>query len=455
MPYVDLVADDDYVSIWYITNTPCSSVSTFDPNKPTVILLHPVSLDSSWLGNILGDPRLDDNYNMIAFDLRFSGKTWERPNGKLDCWVQAADLAFACDTLRIPPAHVWAEEAIAVNIALRFAIVFPEMCTSLCLVTCSPPAELQNVFAALDHAMRLWSFAEDLDALDQAAVEFLNLTVGMEMEVDEMDKIVAFWQIHYPPHKRVRVIGFGNTIFNRIPLTKSQLATINQPVLILHGENNTTHPVKYVQRLKENLVNSPEVILSVIRGASGYLSTTPSCASILNQIYAKFLGRLPRTPLGRNLPVIPDHMKRSLARLADLSGDARIADRNPSSVMSFSLVTPEIERGQTEAFALFLKGMKQAFSPLRPDGRPQRRFSERGGRHWFHGDVDGHSYAYSGEQQQASSQPSRAGSQNGGERALSFGPWILPHHTVFRSGQPPKPATHATEGAAYIEGADG
>ena len=97
MPYVDLVSSDDYVSIWYTTNSRHNSVSTFDPTKPTIILLHPFSLDSSWLGHTIGDPRLDEDYNMIAFDLRFSGKTIERPNARLDCWVQAADLAFACE----------------------------------------------------------------------------------------------------------------------------------------------------------------------------------------------------------------------------------------------------------------------------------------------------------------------------------------------------------------------
>ena len=97
MPYVDLVSSDDYVSIWYTTNSRHNSVSTFDPTKPTIILLHPFSLDSSWLEHALGDPRLDEDYNMIAFDLRFSGKTIERPNARLDCWVQAADLSFACE----------------------------------------------------------------------------------------------------------------------------------------------------------------------------------------------------------------------------------------------------------------------------------------------------------------------------------------------------------------------
>jgi len=97
MPYVDLHhGGDDFISIWYITNSPTGYVSTFDPEKPTIILLHPIFLDSSWLSTLFEDPRLDKHYNLIAFDARCAGKTLSRPNGKHDHWTNAADLAFAC-----------------------------------------------------------------------------------------------------------------------------------------------------------------------------------------------------------------------------------------------------------------------------------------------------------------------------------------------------------------------
>ena len=41
------------------------------------------------------DPRLNDRYNIIAFDMRSCGKSFARPSGKHDIWVDAADLAFA------------------------------------------------------------------------------------------------------------------------------------------------------------------------------------------------------------------------------------------------------------------------------------------------------------------------------------------------------------------------
>ncbi|EGO27201.1 hypothetical protein SERLADRAFT_381587, partial [Serpula lacrymans var. lacrymans S7.9] len=49
MPYVDIPSRDDYVSIWYTTNSVYGNVGSFDPDKPTAIILHPLFLDSTWL----------------------------------------------------------------------------------------------------------------------------------------------------------------------------------------------------------------------------------------------------------------------------------------------------------------------------------------------------------------------------------------------------------------------
>jgi pimeloyl-ACP methyl ester carboxylesterase len=98
MPYVDLPnAHDDYASIWYITNSPSSTVGGFDPSKATVLLLHPLFLDSTWLTAQFEDPRLSSRYNLIALDARHAGQTTSRLNAKQDSWTDAADLAFTLD----------------------------------------------------------------------------------------------------------------------------------------------------------------------------------------------------------------------------------------------------------------------------------------------------------------------------------------------------------------------
>jgi pimeloyl-ACP methyl ester carboxylesterase len=98
MPYVDLPnSPDDYASLWYITNSPTGTVGGFDPAKATIVLLHPLFLDSSWLTAQFEDPRLSSCYNLIAFDARHAGQTTSRLNGKQDSWTDAADLAFALE----------------------------------------------------------------------------------------------------------------------------------------------------------------------------------------------------------------------------------------------------------------------------------------------------------------------------------------------------------------------
>jgi len=94
MPFVDLHSKADYASIFYTTNTLFSNVSGFNPEKPSIVILHPIFLDLSWIDFQLGDPRLNSVYNIFAFDLRSSGKSICRLSGRHDSWVDAADLAF-------------------------------------------------------------------------------------------------------------------------------------------------------------------------------------------------------------------------------------------------------------------------------------------------------------------------------------------------------------------------
>ena len=120
MPFVDLVSADDYVSLWYWTNTPSNTVGSFDPEKPTLVLLHPAGLDSTWMNYQVEDPRLFCEYNMIMFDTRISGQSECKFSGKHDLWVTAADLAHAFYHLQLPPAHLFAPDIYS-QAALRFA----------------------------------------------------------------------------------------------------------------------------------------------------------------------------------------------------------------------------------------------------------------------------------------------------------------------------------------------
>lgn len=127
MPFVDIIAKDDYVSLWYWTNACNNNVGMFDFSRPTLVLLHPISLDSAWMQPQLEDPRLFNHYNMIMFDTRVTGKSRCRYSGKHDLWVTAADLAQAFYHLRLPPSHLFAPDLFT-HSCLRFAALYVPSC---------------------------------------------------------------------------------------------------------------------------------------------------------------------------------------------------------------------------------------------------------------------------------------------------------------------------------------
>lgn len=66
-------------------------------------------------------------------------------------------------------------------------------------------------------------------------------------------------------------------------------------------------------------------------------------------------------------------MRTALSRLASIAGDPSIAKRDPSSPLSFSCVTPEVQKSQLEALQFYVKDLDKAFSPLDAHGRPHRK----------------------------------------------------------------------------------
>ena len=190
MPYIDLLHPSDAVSIWYTSSSRLGTVNSLHPDKPTIVMLHPLYLNSSWLWAQMDDPRLNSTYNIIAFDTRTSGKSMSAPSGMYDTWVQAADLALCFQVcvysrlprsarakhlcsyrslpreqyLHLPSVHLVGIETVSVNCAQRFAILyafhltpfrqfhrlnpiparFPEMVLSLTLINVPPPTEYES-----------------------------------------------------------------------------------------------------------------------------------------------------------------------------------------------------------------------------------------------------------------------------------------------------------------------
>ncbi|KAJ3935639.1 MAG: Alpha/Beta hydrolase protein [Lentinula lateritia] len=398
MPFVDIYSKDDFASIFYITNTEYDCVGGFDPEKPTILMLHPTTLDSSWLTEQFSDPRLGSNFNLIAFDMRVCGQSTCRANGKHDLWVEAADIAMCCQELHLPPCHIFACETLAVNSALRFAILFPELCLSLTLCNVPAPTEMKWVFNAYDEMMQTWCYTEDLESLEHVSMELTRFIVGSECDPDLRDDLIEYWEIEMPPFRRTRIVEQLGVIMNRTPLKSYMLKEVTQPVLIIQGERNEVSPLKYAERLVADLVNAEGgAILYEVKGGVGALNVVPGTASITNQVFSKFVLRLPhhRSDLLPSPTPKEERMSVALEKLAQLMGDSAITLRDPLSPMSFSCLTPEVVKGQEDSLKLYRKGEGAAFNPCGPNGKPIRKFSETRKQHWFSGEKDGISYASS------------------------------------------------------------
>ncbi|KAJ6627415.1 alpha/beta-hydrolase [Mycena sp. CBHHK59/15] len=385
MPFVDLHSTDDYASIHYTTNTLFGNVGGFDPKKPLICILPPTFLDVSWLHPQFNDPRLDADYNIIAFDMRVIGRSTCRYSGKHDSWVDAADLAFCHQALQLPPFHILALESISVNCSLRFAALFPEMCLSLALCNV-----LKWIYTAYDELLQTWCWADDLETYEYVAMEALTFTLGPGLTCTI--QLIAHWEMTMPPTKRQRILEQANLILNRTPLPAEAYSNITQPVLIIHVRRfECTLPRKYAERMAQDL----KAVLYTVKGGGGHLSVLPGTASIVNQVFVKFVSRLPRVGSERVIPTltVEERMKEALATLETLTGDASVRSRDPNSSLSFCCLSDDLIHQQTDSLVAYRKGESLSYSPLAPNGRPIRKYSERPYDDWFESKTEGVSYA--------------------------------------------------------------
>lgn len=387
MPFVDLFSSDDYASIFYRTSSPYGNVSGFDADKPTILILHPMFLDTAWLDCQFGDPRLYMHYNLIAFDMRSVGGSTCRPSGRHDSWVDAADIALCHQKLHLPPCHVFALEGLAVFCALRFALLFPEMCLSLALCNVPAPTEPKWTGSSITEFMHAWCYAEDLERLEHAATESIRFFFGPNLDVDLKDELVAHLQKTRPPVKRPWTAETISVLVNRTPLDAEAYAEITQPVLILHGERSELCARKYSETLAAQLTNAKDgAVIYTVRGAGAFLSIIPGSASIVNQTLTKFLSRVPRSRSDIVPPEtsILDRMTQALDRQAKLIGKKNPSiSLDPLSSLSFSCVSKQIADAQSDMIAEYTVDRLNAFNPLGPDGRPLRKMSLNRDDHWF------------------------------------------------------------------------
>lgn len=105
------------------------------------------------------------------------------------------------------------------------------------------------------------------------------------------------------------------------------------------------------------------------------LSVIPGHASIMNKVVSNFWSRLPH----RASPIIPPkipaevRMSEALENLAVLTGRESASPTEPLCSLSFSRLTPDVVKVQSELLEFYKKDCYRAFSPLTLLGRPLRK----------------------------------------------------------------------------------
>ncbi|KAF5322175.1 hypothetical protein D9619_001071 [Psilocybe cf. subviscida] len=379
MPWVDLSSQIDYASIYYTTNTYTANVSGFDPDKATIVVLHPIFLDSTWLELQLGDERLYRNYNLIAFDMRCAGQSHCRPSASHDNWVNAADLAQCFMKLHLPASHILALEGTSVYTALSFAILFPEYVNTLTLANVPAPIEQPWIYANMQELVHAACFATDLETCERTAFECVEFIFGPATDPELRDDVIVYWEKQHAPAHRVRVAETMSVYLNRTGLTPEMLSRITKPVLIVQGEKNAICAMKNAHRLRDQLINVPGgPVLYDVKAGRSMLSLIPYPASALNNVFDKFLKRFPnhRSDLVKPAMRMQDRMSAALKRLAEFTGNAEMETRNPTCSLSFSCMAPDVVSAQAIVLQDYARDARWAFNVAKIPGRT-RRYSDR------------------------------------------------------------------------------
>lgn len=96
------------------------------------------------------------------------------------------------------------------------------------------------------------------------------------------------------------------------------------------------------------------------------ISVVPGPASILNNVFYKFLARLPRHRSDLCAPEssIEERMRMALGRLSELTGQSEMASLDPLCSLSFCCLKPEIIAKQEKILRTCSKDIQEAYAPV-------------------------------------------------------------------------------------------
>ncbi|MBB5210653.1 alpha/beta fold hydrolase [Microbulbifer hydrolyticus] len=241
---------------------------------PAVVLLHSFLCDGEmWAEQVAA---LAKDYRVINIDIRGHGKSGvaDKP---LDIYDLVQDVVAVLDQEGVTTAH-WAGLSIGGMIALRAAITVPERVSSLLLLDTHAGTETRFKVAKYKMLVGLAKLFGIRPLLNVVA----KLMFGRHTRAHRPE-LVAYWKEKFAAMPLVSIQHMVNALCARDSL-KARLPQIQQPAMVIVGEEDVSLPPPCSEALANRLANAE---LEVIKHA-GHLSSLEQPHDV-NRVMLDFL----------------------------------------------------------------------------------------------------------------------------------------------------------------------
>ncbi|KAF8527054.1 alpha/beta-hydrolase [Gautieria morchelliformis] len=277
--------------IHYMVPSSPDHSETIDPSKPTVVLLHPVFLDSHFFAKQYGDARLARGYNLASLDHHYHGQTEAELDDKpYDFNLVAEDLLYAMNGIGISKAHLLAT-GVGAQIAVVMQTLAPERISSLLLCGLLPERETEE-------NLEQYRFMRDAccenaddgsDRLPSDVVHGLHWVLFGEDESAQslMEEWVETTSLR--PSNKLLISKLFSVLVDRTPMGQELWDAISCPVLVIHGGNDVACSERVAREEFNRMSRAPKEF-HVVADAPHLLSWTHALK--VNTLLANFLDHI-------------------------------------------------------------------------------------------------------------------------------------------------------------------
>ncbi|GAA5884777.1 hypothetical protein JCM3774_003813 [Rhodotorula dairenensis] len=309
------------------------------PPQTVVVLVPFTSVPLSTLPQLRPTSALRRRFDVVALAPRSHSETTAPITAESDHYVAAAEVALAYEALQIPPCPLFAPSTICSRIALAFAILFPDLVTSLAFVSLGGRSARRSI-AQLVGFCELGVTSEDI--VIEMFTELAATLGGEGQTVEERDDLVKFLLRQGGPRKTQQSYERLGLWYYEAKFPPNVLADVRQPCLLIYGANDD-------ETLRGNddwsmlMSGAKKVEVEIIP------NTTKMCWMQAPDTVAEAVTRsFGETAVSPATTTSPPDFELALRILSTISHEPGVRDRDPRNPPSFTALTAEEIEARSE-----------------------------------------------------------------------------------------------------------